>query len=279
MMSQRNRSSGWKHAKLSGHSNEALIQMEIMDNENLRCKLANNVGLLDIKNTVIGGIKEKNVSDIFGKSTKSKTDLKLISSTGEIKNISIKKSTGGQVYLISVDRFIKGFEYHYSEIPEGVKTILKLMFSFDENEILGILDNHPKLSHTNTKIRDYEKRKKRLVWDSLTTIHSGLANETLNWFEINSGNIADFCFSRGLAISKDNWSDYVWYKNILDGESDIDYIISCKDIASKVACNANKDVKPGTSLGGTTIQFPFGFLQWHLKSMQFHHQFNKINKL
>ena len=35
----------------------------------------------------------------------------------------------------------------------------------------------------------------------------------------------------------------------------------------------------GTTNGGTTIQLPFGFVQWHQHQMQFHHNYYKIKIL
>lgn len=35
----------------------------------------------------------------------------------------------------------------------------------------------------------------------------------------------------------------------------------------------------GYKNGGTTIQLPFGFVQWHQSSMQFHHSFDKIRNI
>ena len=35
----------------------------------------------------------------------------------------------------------------------------------------------------------------------------------------------------------------------------------------------------GNNNGGTTIQLPFGFVQWHKGQMQFHHSYEKIRNL
>ena len=80
-----------------------------------------DVEILDITD---GGLNETNVPSVHGDKTKNKSDLKVILSNGEVINISVKKSLGGQVYLITADRFITGFEKIYlKEIPE--KNIIK----------------------------------------------------------------------------------------------------------------------------------------------------------
>ena len=38
-------------------------------------------------------------------------------------------------------------------------------------------------------------------------------------------------------------------------------------------------IVPGKTLGGTTIQLPFGFVQWHQGQIQFHHNLDLMRKI
>lgn len=71
-MTQRNRASGWKHAKLSGHTNEACVK-ELLDTKiEYREKFLKRIGYGNdsISSTSIGGLHETNVPGILGKKTK-----------------------------------------------------------------------------------------------------------------------------------------------------------------------------------------------------------------
>lgn len=273
MVMQRNRADGWQHAKLSGHENEAKV-LEMFSNLDFCSTFCNRLDIPSIIKADIGGLHEKNVESILGDTTKSKSDLVLTLENNSIVNISIKKSSAGQVYLISVERFIEGFEHQFNTtINETVKEMLRLYFN-----------GHPKIkeiievSNTKYKLRPniakYQTRKQRLVWESLCTYNNHGANELLNWFKENIGKIAEFCFAKGLSAKDEDWADYVWYTNLI-GENALDSIYRVEDIC--VASQRNQDkVYIGNTLGGTTIQLPFGFVQWHQGQMQFHHNLAKI---
>lgn len=272
-MKQRNRADGWQHAKLSGHENEAKV-LEMFSNLDFCSTFSNRLDIPSIIKADIGGLHEKNVESILGDTTKSKSDLTLVLENGSHVNISIKKSSAGQVYLISVERFIEGFERQFkTTINETVKEMLRLYFN-----------GHPKIkeiievSNTKYKLRPniakYQTRKQRLVWESLCTYNNHGANELLNWFKENIGKIAKFCFAKGLSAKDEDWADYVWYTNLI-GENALDSIYRVEDIC--VASQRNQDkVYIGNTLGGTTIKLPFGFVQWHQGQMQFHHNLAKI---
>ena len=87
-------------------------------------------------------------------------------------------------------------------------------------------------------------------------------------------NIIDFCFSRGLTIDEKEKAEIIWYKNTLK-ENDIDTILWIPQIKNDVYSKCFF----GKTLGGTTIQLPFGFVQWHQGCIQFHHKYEKVNKL
>lgn len=270
----RNRSEGWTHAKKSGHENEELIKNKIETNINYREDLSTRFdrASTSISNVDIGGIKEKSVNCIIGGSTKSKTDLKIKWEDSSTVNISIKKSMGGQVFLIKTSRFIEGYERHYNMIPDSVKRGLLLFFG-EANDIGSILSS---IEIENQSIRNYEIRKNRLVWSSLVSHDDEVANQLLDWFKSNIKNITLFCFSQGLAKEQIDWVNFIWYKNLL-GENEVDKIFSVLEL-SDASERRKSTILPGNRSGGTTLQLPFGFVQWHLKSMQFHHNLNRIER-
>ena len=92
MIKQRNRSEGWTFAKLSGHKNETRLAKLINKNAEYRNQLQKRLNIKEeIINCKEGGIFEKNIKDIFGKTTKRKTDLILNCKNNIFVNISLKK--------------------------------------------------------------------------------------------------------------------------------------------------------------------------------------------
>ena len=276
METERDRAGGWQHAKLSGHENESIVEQMFSDKE-FCLEFSQRLGICNIIGVKVGGLYETNVECILDKRTKSKTDLVLELEDGKSVNISIKKSSGGQVYLIGVDRFISGFEKQFAvTIPDDIKDSMKLFF-YGHDDTIKILNNDELTSGQPEKDINYQKRKGRLVWATMLKYDSEKAHRFLEWFKENISNLADFCFSRGLAANKEDWADYVWYINRL-GEEDFDVIFSVADIKKAVEANIHLIV-PGTRGGGTTINLPFGFVQWHQKQMQFHHSLGILTEI
>lgn len=65
------------------------------------------------------------------------------------------------------------------------------------------------------------------------------------------------------------------------GENQFDTMLCLEDFKSKIPPTAMY----GTRNGGSTIQLPFGFVQWHSPrkiipgNLQFHHSYKKIKSL
>lgn len=175
--------------------------------------------------------------------------------------------------MIKTSRFIEGYEKHYSTIPDSVKRGLLLYFG-EATDIDNILSS---IKIENQSIRDYEIRKNRLVWTSLISHDNEVADQLLEWFKSNIKNITLFCFSQGLAEERIDWANFIWYKNLL-GENEADKIFSVLELAD-ASERKKSTILVGNRGGGTTIQLPFGFVQWHLKSIQFHHNLNRIEKI
>ncbi len=277
MKIDRDRAEGWQHAKISGHVNEnnvmELIKNDLSVQRRIIEKAGYSVSAVHIVNIEIGGLHELHVSSVLGDFTKNKSDASLLLSNGEHINISIKKSLAGQVYLIAPDRFIEGFSLLYNTtIPDNVKRAIELYW--------GVSDDIPlllrKYSSGFDKIDAYQTRKHRLVKCSLDKYDKNLSVALLNWINDNIENIFEFCFARGLARDSNNSADLIWYINTL-GENKVDNIFNIKHIKSIIPKNAFY----GKIGGGTTIQLPFGFVQWHNPShkcpcMQFHHDYKKL---
>jgi hypothetical protein len=274
-MDNRDRATGWKHAKISGHFNENSVTELISNDTNthariLSCSKCQN---LAYSAAILGGINEKKVESVVGAKTTPKTDIEVQFISKSI-NVSLKKSLGGQVFLVSVDNFIKGFEVQYNKkIPDKVKKAISLFWGTSD-EVKYIVN------HSNSKYKKYELRKHRVVASTLEKYDKELSDLLILWFAENMADIFDFCFSKGLAKNQKDWADILWYKNQLE-ENDIDEMFSISEIRSLIP----NEAEYGPKNGGTTIQLPFGFVQWHCPSgvvpglMQFHHSFKKLKKL
>ena len=276
----RDRAEGWQHAKLSGHINESnvteMIKSDFSTQERLIIAAGYSPSCISVEKICVGGLNELNIPCILGDTTKNKTDVKILLSNGKYINISIKKSLGGQVYLITPERFISGFQAIYNiPIPKNIKRAIELFWGVadDINEIIA------RFPSGDSKIDAYQLRKRRLVERTLRIYDNKLCEELLEWFNNHMEYIFDFCFARGLARDESESADLIWYINTL-GENQVDEIINIARVKENIPRNASY----GTRGGGTTIQLPFGFVQWHDPSksspcLQFHHGYEKIISL
>lgn len=274
-MEHRNRASGWKHAKLSGHTNESRVK-ELLDTvPAYRNDFMKRIGYENeiVRATSIGGLHETNVPGVLGKKTKSKTDLKIFCESGKTINISIKKSLGGQVYFVRAGLFVRVFEAQFGRIiPEDVKRAIYLFWAAadDAEDIIAQYGDK-----SDAKSFSLQMRHKSLNATTLRAYDKHLYDALRNWFSEHIYELTKLSFTMGAASDPKEWSELVWYVNLL-GENDIDCVFPIKDICRAAATVADRDTFYGDSNGGTTIQLPFGFVQWHQKQLQFHHSFEKI---
>lgn len=277
-MSERNRAEGWKYAKLSGHENEARVKA-LLDSDSVYAQ--EFLARIDcthktISSTSIGGLHEHNVESVSGCKTKSKTDLKLFFTDDTVVNISIKKSLGGQVYFVRAKNFIQTFEMQFGKsIPEAVQTAINLFWAADTNAV-SIIEKFA--DRSNFFEYNMQIRHKSLNANTLKLYNEILYNDLLQWFKDNVYELTYLCFATGAVKDKSEWSDFVWYKNML-GENAVDEVFNIIDICKAVSSKADDEVFFGDSNGGTTIQLPFGFVQWHQKQLQFHHNYAKVRAL
>lgn len=278
-MEHRDRATGWQHAKLSGHKNEDLVK-SLLDNDP---KYAQSVLYrLDlqgesIRETSIGGLHETNVPSVTGKrKTKSKTDLKIFLESGKEINISIKKSLGGQVYFVRAGIFIETFESQFKKsIPEPVKRAINLFWAAADDAIPIIAQY---ADRSNEKNYNLQIRHASLNATTLKAYDESLYNDLLDWFTENSYELTALSFAMGAVRDQEEWSDFVWYINLLE-ENDVDAIFSIPELCKAAASVAAEETYYSAANGGTTIQLPFGFVQWHQGQLQFHHNYDKINNL
>ena len=276
-MHHRNRAEGWQHAKITGHFNEELCAFLLKENLEVQKRFLNCLGLKNekVEEVKTGALHEHDVPSILGDKTKAKPDLYVTLSSGNIIGVSLKKSLSGQVFLISVDRFIQGFEAAYDEIPDIVKQGIKLFWG-GHPDIIKIANK------INGKYIDYELRKKRLVHDTIAKYNPDIDSSLINWFRDNVTKIFEFCFTKGLASEPKDWAHIIWYKNMVDPDMCVDTFLTLDTIRTKISTDK---IVYGTRTGGSTILLPFGFVQWHdpgnkgNNNLQFHHKYNELIKL
>ena len=128
--SNRNRSEGWRHAKLDGHANEKQFAELLLRNREFISEIEKYITKKSPKGSPeISVDGAKHVESIFGDMTTSKVDLSMKWNSGEEINISLKKSDSGQVWLVSVPRFISAMEFHLkqkldSEVQIGISLFI-----------------------------------------------------------------------------------------------------------------------------------------------------------
>jgi len=267
----RTRSEGWVKAKKEGHLNEDSLTTRTITPE-IQNILREGEEVISIEG---GGIKELSVVTIFGYKAPSKTDKKIVTNQRTI-NISLKKSNAGQVYLLPSYKFFSGFEIWYDkEVPAEVGEIITL-FTGESPDIKDVLQIE------SVRIQNQQvsksQRTRRLCFDALMEYDKEKVDTTIQWFKDNIGLITDFVFKRGLSDSKDEFADYIYYKNFLDKTSPMNHILKIDDFTQLCQDNSHT-IELGSRYGKTSIQLPFGHLQMHKGMLQFHHNFNKIVSL
>ncbi len=210
---------------------------------------------------------------VNGNKTKSKTDLKVYLNSNDIVNVSIKKSLAGQVYFVRAGLFISTFEKQFNKIiPNSVRRAINLFWAEAEDAI-EIIDKYADKS--NQKDYNMQIRHRSLNATTLKNYDKKLYHDLLNWFTENAYELALLSFSKGAVLDSNEWSDFIWYINLLE-ENEIDDIFYIKDICIAAEKVAKEETYFGHNNGGTTIQLPFGFVQWHQGQLQFHHIYEKI---
>ena len=281
---QRNRSEGWRFAKIDGHANEARFAEELLANPDLIDEIE---GLLD--NSLPSGDPtvvadgNKKVPSIFDDLTISKTDIEIKWDGGEQVNISVKKSTGGQVWLATLPRFVASVEREIGTLDAGLVKGLSLYIG--GANLAGFEDDFDKAvaadaSYFVPKMIAQEKRHKRLVAESMARSFPSEWKKVLEFFNEHIGLITRLSFAQGFALNEEDFADVVIY-NQVTGDRNIFPIEELIAAAEKDVLK--RPVVAGTRYNGSTLVLPFGSLQMHrpkgVNQFQFRHEFREVSRL
>lgn len=230
-----------------------------------------------------GGSNAKQIEDIFGGSTNGKPDLSVRWDDLPIVNLSIKKSLSGQVFLTSVERFVVGYEYHFSDkVPLNVEKMLHLFIGTDGERCDLVMRGRNYLGPVHHGGDLQEKHQHRILAVTLSKHFPKDWRSTLDWVQLNAGRIAEFSFSRGYARNQVDFATHLWYFSGDKCSNAIDCLIPVREVV-KFSNKFGSESIAGPKNGGSTIQFPFGFLQMHAPKgenlLQIHHQFKKLGHL
>lgn len=281
----RDRAAGWQAAKVGGHLNEEELAELLKNDADFACLTSVRIFGEDLgvpTEVLCGGSTAPKIEDIFGHRSNGKPDI-YVRWSRKRANLSIKMSKGGQVFLTSVDRFVAGFEFHFGErVPKTVVDTLHLFIGTDSRKCDLVMRGKKYKGPMHKSGELQEKHQHRLLGVTLQHYFEDDWFKTLGWMNENSGKIADFVFARGYAQEIKDFATHVWYFSADSDKDESDTLISIREIVRNTD-SKGVEVEVGKKNGGSTIQFPFGFLQMHTPKgnnlMQFHHSLKKIAKI
>lgn len=269
--------------KLSGHKNEEMIAEALNRNSAFRAHFCERVGMPEDEfvAATAGGKHAPQVESVIGGKTSEKTDVRVLWRGGGLTNISIKKDSAGQVYLVTAKNFIAVYEAQYkATVPDNVKRALTLFIGEapDSKSILDATD----ISVDGERARRiaYDQNY-RLVFEVIRNYDSRLATALLDWLKTRITSVCELCFSAGAIKDHEKWANVLWYKNLVDADGQgLDFLVPISRILAALEKNGEKNVvERGPQNAGSTIQLPFGHLQYHLKQLEFYQQLRKIQSL
>lgn len=277
-MSERNRSEGWHFAKTDGHSNEEKLGVILRESQELTSLLHGTIFKEEPEHepkVLVDG--SKHVPSILGDVTTSKIDIELVWATRSL-GLSVKKSNAGQVWLVSLDRFLKALSIKTGQsVPQDVELVLSLFIGGENLTNFNQEFSQGLSSSTGEKYHDQEVHQNRLVLESIARIQPKALAATFDFFKRNLRPVTEMSFFSGLASNPADCAKAVIYNQVDSGKN----IFSQSDLLSAMDVKANQDqVTPGDRNGGSTIKLPTGFLQMHKPQgtnlMQFHHSYEKV---
>ncbi len=202
-------------------------------------------------------------------------------SNGETTNISIKKRASGQAYLVTARNFVSVYEAQYGvKVPESVRKALSL-FIGENPQSRRILESTD-ISVDGEKARTIAKEQNcRLMFDVIRAYDPRMASALLAWLEDRIVGVFELSFSAGAVRDRKKWADVLWYKNLVDADGQgLDFMVPMSDIKNALGrLHGSHFVSKGPKNAGSTIQLPFGHLQYHLRQLEFYQQLMKIEKL
>lgn len=269
--------------KLAGHLNEQLIAEALNTDKLFRKHFCDRVGFSedDFIGATAGGKNAKMEDSVICGKTAGKTDIVVMWKGGYVTNISIKKRTSGQVYLVSARNFAAAFEAQYAtSIPSNVKRALELFIG-------EAIDSRSILDSTDISVDGEDSRSLaceqnfRLVFQVIKSYDAQMANDLISWLEREMSPVVEICFSAGAVKDRNAWAKLLWYKNLVDIDAQgLDYMIPIAKIMSALQSNPEKcKAVPGPRNSGSTIILPFGHLQYHQRQLQFYQKLKSIREI
>lgn len=283
MSSGRNRSEGWRHAKLSGHALEDELAERIRSDAAFSEWLLQGLELAPPA-TISGvgrtGIAETGVPSVLPGSTKAKADLALRIDGGQDVTVSLKKCPEGQAWLVQPSRFIAGFEAHFaSSVPSEVRRGLKLFFGpVPADEMQAICGGDYQGPIRRKDGVPQERHQKRFVAATLALHDNRTWTCTLEWMRDEISRICDLALRRGLCARPEDWASYVWHHEAGSASPGEGRIASLERLVERIDAHGSL-VAAGPRNGGSTLELPFGRLQMHQQQMQFRHDADWIHRV
>jgi hypothetical protein len=280
----RNRSEGWQHAKISGHENEESFGAFLMSNHDAQealflAKFDSGFRMQSLGTVDVDGAKK--VPSLLGDITTSKVDL-MISWPQASLNISLKKSLSGQVWLVSVDRFLAAMDFYGASASEDVQKALSLFIGganlnpYSSEFALGL--SHER--NASPSIYAQSAHQQRLLAVTLLKVFPDEWFALLDYFETNIGLITWLMFAKGLALDSNDEADLIVYNNVFSRQN-IFNITELMQLAQQRV--KDSPIQAGPRNGGSTLLLPTGFMQMHHPQgenlIQFHHKFSEVFSL
>lgn len=277
-MSERNRSEGWQFAKTDGHKNEEQLGVILRESPELTNLLHDTVFSAEQKHlpeVIVDG--SKHVPSILGDHTVSKIDINLVWVTKQL-GLSVKKSDGGQVWLIGLDRFLNALAKKTGQkVPQDVELVLSLFIGGQNLTNFSMEFAQGLRASANDKYHDQEVHQNRLVLESIKKIQPEALATTFDFLKKNLSLVTELSFFNGLASNAEDCAELVIYNHVHSGRN----VFSKTELLAAMESSTNQDlVTPGDRNGGSTIKLPTGFLQMHKPQgsnlLQFHHNYEKV---
>ena len=284
----RNRSEGWKQAKISGHKFEQEFAARVLDSSSDEFKavmqFAKEVGISGQPIQVDAEKGTQKVEDFTGNlKTQSKTDVEIIFNSGKTLNISLKKPTviHGQAHLTTLQRFLERIIFlRNEEIPKEVTFVFKAFTG--ETDGKSIVEFAPEARLQSPIIKKHNQQaeiyQNRLY---ISTIQNSYPNQWKvfqEWFRENMLVITHIVLVSGYVKDERHFADAIYYGK----ENKLFDLRKIQDLSAGYTV----DIKRAGYYSGSTLSMPWGYLQLHRPGkssgayqLQFHHDYRDIIKL
>jgi len=227
-----------------------------------------------------GGKHAKKEVSVLGGTTAGKTDVSVLWKDGSHTNISLKKCSAGQVYLVTAKNFVAAYEAQYHVIVPSKVCRALAFFIGEDPESRSILEA------TDISV-DGEKARKlafdqnyRLMFCVIQNYDPNMAAQLLAFLHDKLDNVFELCFSAGAVKDRNLWSDVLWYKNLVDADGMcLDYLVSIPVVKAAIQRKSRELVVHPGKKPGSTIQLPFGHVQYFHRQLEFYQKLKKIQAL